>query len=112
MNIIPYFIFVTGVTIAACSQVLLKKSAEKVYSKPIREYLNVYVIIGYLMLLVSMLLQIIAFKNVIYKNGAIIEALGYIIVMGLSYFFFQEKISRNKIIGTVFILVGITVYYM
>ncbi len=112
MNIIPYCIFLVGVTIAACSQILLKKSAQKTYRKPIFEYLNIYVIVGYLMLLASMLLQIKAFKNLIYKNGAIMEALGYIIVMVLSYFFFQEKITRNKLIGTLFILIGITVFYL
>ena len=40
----------------------------------------------------------------------IIESLGYILVPVLSYFFFGEKFTKNKVIGIAIILIGIAVY--
>ena len=42
--------------IASSSQMLLKKSAEKSYASVIKEYLNVFVIAGYSLLVVSMVI--------------------------------------------------------
>ena len=108
-----YFgLYVLSLVVASFSQILLKKSAEKEHTSVIREYLNPYVILGYGMLFVSMLLTIMAFRGIEYKNGAIIESLGYILVILLSRFFFRERITRNKILGTCFILAGIVIYYL
>ena len=105
-------LLVLSVFIASCSQILLKKSAEKEDSSIIREYLNIRVIVGYGMMVVSTILTIFAFKGLDYKNGPIIEALGYIFIMFLSYFFLKEKITKNKIIGNALILLGIIVFYI
>ena len=40
-------ILICSVVIASIAQILLKKSAARTYSSPIREYLNFYVICGY-----------------------------------------------------------------
>jgi uncharacterized membrane protein len=47
-----------------------------------------------------------------YKDGSIVEALGYVIVMILGAVFFQEKITKNKMIGTALIFLGMIVYYI
>ncbi|MBO5292544.1 MAG: EamA family transporter [Lachnospiraceae bacterium] len=107
-----FFLYILSVVIASFSQILLKKSATRQYTSVIREYLNPYVIIGYGMLFGSMLLTIMAFKGMEFKNGAIIESLGYVLVILLSRIFFSEKITKNKVIGTVCILAGITIYYL
>ncbi len=108
-----YWIFLcASVVIASFSQVLLKKSAGKKYSSFIKEYLNLYVITGYLMMAVSTVLTIIAYKEIAYKNGPVIESLGYILVMFLGLIFFGEKITVRKIIGNALILIGIIVFYM
>lgn len=108
-----YFgLYVLSVVVASFSQILLKKSAEKEHASVIREYLNPYVIFGYGMLFVSMLLTIMAFRGIEYKNGAIIESLGYVLVIVLSRLFFRERITRNKILGTCCILAGIIIYYL
>ena len=108
-----YFaLYVLSVVVASFSQILLKKSATKQYTSVIREYLNLYVILGYGMMFGSMLLTILAFKGIEFKNGAIIESLGYVLFILLSRLFFQEKITRNKLAGTLFILLGITIYYL
>lgn len=108
-----YFLLAfAGVVVASLSQVLLKKSAMKDYNSVIREYLNGYVIGGYGMMFLSMFLMIMAYRGIDYMNGPVIESLGYVLVMGLSFFFFSEKISKRKVLGTLFILAGIAVYYL
>lgn len=106
------FLLIASVLIASCSQIILKKSASKEYSSIIREYLNVRVIIGYGMMFISTILTIFAFKGLDYKNGPIIESLGYIFIMFLSRIFLKEKITKKKIIGNSLILLGILVFYI
>ncbi len=105
-------ILLLSVLIASFSQILLKKSAEKTYSSWIREYLNVYVICGYGMMFISMFMTIIAYAGMEFTNVQIIEATGYIMVLILSYFFFQEKITKKKLLGMLFIFAGIAVYHL
>lgn len=106
------FLLIASVLIASCSQIILKKSASKEYSSIIREYLNVKVILGYGMMFISTILTIFAFKGLDYKNGPIIESLGYIFIMFLSRIFLKEKITKKKIIGNSLILLGILVFYI
>lgn len=108
-----YFgIYLISVTLASFSQILLKKSATKEYSSVVREYINPWVITGYAMLFFSMFLTILAFRGMDYKNGPVIESLGYVMVLFLSRLFFGEKISAGKIVGTICILTGIVVFYL
>ena len=107
-----YILYLISVTIAAFSQLLLKKSANRPHESLLKEYLNLYVIGGYGLLVVSMLLTIGAYRGLAYKNGPIIESLGYVLVMLLSGIFLKEKITARKIAGTALILVGILVFYL
>lgn len=101
-----------SVIIASFSQILLKKSAKKQHASLMQEYVNPYVIIGYGMMVVSTILTILAYRGVAYKNGPVIESLGYILIMFLSFLFFREKITRRKLLGNLLILVGIFVFYL
>ena len=57
MTVNNYYLFlVAAVVVAAFSQVLLKKSAGKVYPSIIREYLNIQIIAGYALMNLSSLL--------------------------------------------------------
>ena len=107
-----WMMLLLSVVIASFSQILLKKSAKKHYDSFIKEYLNPYVIIGYGMMVISTILTIFAYKGVAYKNGPVIESLGYILVMFLSFLFFNEKITKKKVMGNVLILIGIFVFYL
>lgn len=102
----------SSVVIASLSQILLKKSAKIKYESFIKEYVNPYVIIGYTMMIASTILTIFAFKGLDYKNGPIIESLGYILIMFLSLLFFNEKITKRKLFGNLLILLGILVFYL
>lgn len=101
-----------SVIVASASQILLKKSADKKYDSIIKEYLNFNVIVGYGMMVGSTILTIIAFKGIAYKNGPVIESLGYILVMVLSYIFFSEPITKKKVFGNMLILLGIFIFYV
>ena len=100
-----------SVVVAAISQILLKKAAKTHYNSYIREYLNVWVVSGYFLMIVSTLLTIMAYKGMDYNNGPIIEALGFSFVMVLSRIIYGEKITKKKIIGNILIFLGIIVFY-
>lgn len=106
-----WYLLFASVIIASFSQILLKKSAQKKHDSLIKEYLNVNVIVGYGMMVVTTLLTIMAYKGLDYKNGPIIESLGYILVMFLSLIFFGEKITKKKLLGNILILLGIYIFY-
>ena len=112
MNKAFFLLGLLSVVIASFSQVMLKLGAGKTYSSKIREYLNVYVITGYGMLFVSMVLTIVAYSGLSYLNVPVIEAVGYVLVPILSYFIFKEKLTKRKVLGILFILTGIFVYYL
>ncbi|MDD3368805.1 MAG: EamA family transporter [Lachnospiraceae bacterium] len=105
-------ILLLSVVIASVSQILLKKSAARQYASFLQEYLNPYVIIGYGMMVASMFLTVVAYREIDYKNGPVIESAGYILVMVFSYFIFREKITKRKLLGVLCILCGIFVFYM
>ena len=83
-----------------------------IYKSIIKEYLNVYVITGYGLMVLSTVLVVLGLKGVPYKNEPIIESLGYLFVMILSNRLLGEKITKKKVLGNVLILVGIAVYYI
>ena len=101
-----------AVVISASSQMLLKQGASKKYDSVVREYLNPWVISGYALMILSTLCIIYAYRGVAYKNGAIIESLGYILIMLLSRLLFQEKITKKKLAGNLIILTGVLVFYL
>ncbi len=102
----------SAVIISAVSQMLLKKAAGISYESRIREYLNIWVISGYFLMVVSTLCVIYAYKGIAYKNGAVIESFGYLLIMILSRLFFNEKIASHKLIGNLIIVLGIIIFYL
>lgn len=113
MSINPYFaLFAGSVAVASCSQILLKKGSLKGYQGFWHQYLNPHVLGGYGLLALSTLMAILAYRGMDYKNGPVIEALGYLFVMVLSALFLQEKITRKKLLGNILIVVGILVFYL
>lgn len=100
-----------SVLIASFAQILLKKSALKTYSSPIREYLNLYVICGYGMMFLSMFITVLSYRGLDFSNVPVVESLGYVVVMLLGCLFFKEKITKRKVLGMAVILCGIFVYY-
>ena len=101
-----------SVAVASLSQVLLKKSTFCRHASFVREYLNPYVIGGYALLVLSMLMTVYAYSGMDYKNGPLIESFGNVIVLILSYVFFKERISARKLAGMICIMAGGFVFYL
>lgn len=110
---LPWILMLSAVIVSAFSQVLLKMSAQKKYSSVLREYLNLYVIVGYGMMVLTTVLTVLAYGTGLdYKNGPVIESLGYVLIMFLSLVFFSEKITRRKLLGNILVIIGIIIFYI
>ena len=107
-----YIMLILSVTIASVSQILLKYGADKDYKSIISQYINPFVITGYALTFISLLLTVFAYRGLEYKIGPLIESLGYILVMIFGRIFFKEKITTKKIIGITLIFIGIFVYHL
>lgn len=99
-----------GVFVSGISQVLLKKSANKTYESPIKEYLNPLVIFAYTLFVVSTLLSTLAYKVIPLSMGPILDATGYTYVTAFGILIFHERMNRRKIAALALILIGIAIY--
>lgn len=99
-----------GVFVSSIGQVLLKKSANRHYDSPIREYLNPLVVVGYALFVGSTLLSVYAYKGIPLSMGEILDATGYIYVTFFGLTVFHERLNRKKVLALALIIVGIIVY--
>lgn len=110
---LKYWLALFGaVILSSFSQMLLKKAANTDYKSIVREYLNPWVISGYFLLAASTICVIFAFKGVDFKNGPVIESLGFPLVMILGRIFYGEKLTKNKLMGMGLIMLGVLIYYI
>lgn len=108
-----FFLFmIVAELIAASSQMLLKKSAQKEHSSIITEYLNPWVICGYGLLLLSMIVTIFCYDGLGYMGVVVMEPINYVIVLVMARLIFKEKITFRKFLGVLLIISGIVVFYM
>lgn len=105
-----YLIAIFSGVLSSFSQILLKKSAQKEKDSAIKEYLNLYVIGGYAITALCMVLTIIAFKGMPFKYGAVLESLTYLYIMVLSRIFIGEKLTKKKVIGNLIIVTGVIIF--
>ena len=103
-------LFLSAVLISSISQILLKKSAEHHYENILREYLNVKVILAYVLFFLSTLITLFSYKVLPLSMGPILEASGYVWVAILSFLILKEKIKLKKWIGLLVIILGILIY--
>lgn len=108
-----YMIFLLlSVAVASISQILLKISANKEHTSLLKEYLNGCVIGGYALMVLSTLLAIKAYSGLAFKNGPLIESLGYPIVIAFGVLFFKEKLGKKRLLGACLIVAGVIVFYL
>lgn len=96
--------------LSAFSQVLLKKSSGIERDNKIRDYLNIYVISGYGITFICMILMVLAYRELPFKYGTVLESLVYFYVMILSRIFFKEKLTLKRVIGNLIIVCGVIVF--
>ena len=108
-----YFgILIIGVTVASFSQILLKIGANRSHVSLIRDYLNVPVICGYVLMALSVVCSMIAFRGLDYMSVPLMDALGFVLVPILSRLFFREGFTVRKTAGIALIVAGMIVYYL
>lgn len=104
---------ILSVFVAACAQMLLKQGARRKYATFLRQYLNGWVISGYVIMGCTMILNIFCLsRGVMLKEVSIIESLSYLFVPILSLIFFKEKITLRKILAIALIMVGIAIFFV
>lgn len=107
-----YCLVIFDVFIASLAQLLLKSSTNDQHRSFFTEYLNYKVILGYSIMVISLLLNIYALsKGLQIKEVSIMESLSYLFVPVLSYLTFKEKISLRKIFSIGIIMVGVIIFF-
>ena len=108
-----YILVILSVFTAACAQMLLKRGAQQSYQSLIRQYLNPWVMGGYGIMGIAMLVNIFAMsKGVQVTEVSSIEALSYLFVPCLSFFLFGEKLTWKKVGAIGIIMVGIIIFFV
>lgn len=103
-------VYLAGVFIAAVSQVMLKKAAQREYESVIKEYLNPLVIFAYILFFATTLMTIFAYKEVPLTYGPILEASSYIFVTIFGVTIFKERFGWKKAVALMLILAGIIMF--
>ncbi len=111
MNKYSLLIALSGVIIASFAQILMKSSARtRIENNFLRKFLNIRVILGYSMMLLSSFLSVASLKYLPLKFVPVIEATGFIWVPLLSMLFLKEKPTKNNIIGGLIIITGMCIF--
>lgn len=103
-------LILAGVFVGAVSQVMLKKASQKKYSSFIREYLNLQVVLAYVLFVGTTLLSVMAYREVPLSMGPVLEATSYIYVTAFGVKIFGERINKKKLLALALIITGILVY--
>lgn len=97
--------------INAVSQIMLKKSAEQTKNvKFFKKFLNKTVFFAYVIFAIVCVVNIFAYRGVDFKYGGAINAIGQIFVLILSVIFCKEQLTKERIIGSSLIILGVVIY--
>lgn len=108
-----YLIVILSVLAAACAQMLLKQGAKKEYASWWRQYVNPWVIGGYVIMVCSLALNIWCMsKGVQVKEVSVIESMSYLFVPVLAITLFKEKLSIRKICAIAVIITGVIIFFV
>lgn len=107
----PYAIGIVSSMMVATSQLLLKLGANRCgdYSL-IKQYLNRFVLAGYLLFLLVTIFNVYVFSIVPLKMANIFVALSHVGVLVLSRVFLGERVELQRIFGVVLIALGVGLY--
>ena len=108
-----YILVILSVFAAACAQMLLKQGARQNYVGFWRQYLNVWVIGGYVIMACSLVLNIFCMsRGVQVKEVSVIESLSYLFVPTLAFFLFKEQLTKRKLCAITIIICGIIIFFI
>lgn len=112
------WLMLLGVLLASVAQMLLKLGADHAVETDVQglwhklrtRYLTGYVIAGYTLLGISMLIPLYVYRFVELKFGAVMESMGYVFVMLLGAAVLGEKITKRKLLGNGLIVLGVILF--
>jgi len=102
-----YFISFIVVVLTVLGQLLLKHGSGLMCKT---SFVNPYIVTGYSLFVIVIPLSYYLMSLIPMKNFTIIMTVNYVAVMFLSSFFLKDKLSRNKITGTFFVVIGIVIF--
>lgn len=97
-------------TVAAVSQILLKKAAGKTWSVWWRTYINLYVMTAYFLFFVTTILGVLILQFIPLSFSAALGSSSQIFVPLFSYLFLGEKLGRRGICGMMIIVIGVVIF--
>lgn len=103
----PILISVLIVFLTAVGQILLKMGANNSTG---HQFLNPFVISGYLAFLLTVVFSYYLMKVIPMKYFTVIMSSSYIVVMVGARAFLNEAIKRDRVIGTILITSGILIF--
>lgn len=95
------------ILLTTIGQILLKKGA--IYHKERRKSL-LFIGLGYFLFILTIGFSYLLMKIIPMKYFTIIMSLNYITVMFGANIFLNEKLEREKIVGTLFVAIGIFIF--
>lgn len=109
-KLIYILLFLTSAFLSSVSQVLLKKAALRPHKSIIEEYTDWRVLVGYALFFGCTLLTMFAYRGIPLSLGPVLETTSYIYITVFGMFFFQEKISKLKVLALFLIIGGVLLY--
>ena len=108
-----YLLVVISTLMGAASQMMLKRSAQQRYSSWWREYINIWVISGYTIMVLSLLINLWAIHiGVLAQEVSIIECINYLLIPLGAWWVFKEPITRRKALAIGVIIIGVIVFFL
>ena len=108
---LPFLLLgVAGSLIASLSQVLLKTESGREHGSLLKDYLHVRVIGAYVLLALSVLLTMLAYRGLPLSMGPVFESCSYVFVTLFGVLLFKEKLGRRRLPALLLILAGILLY--
>lgn len=108
-----YLLVLFSALMASAAQMLLKRGANANYPSFWRQYLNPWVISGYGILGLSLLLNVYCMGHgVLVKEVSIIESFSYLFIPVLSWALFKERIGWKKLGAIAVIIAGVVCFFL
>ena len=108
-----HIIVAASVLLAAFAQMGLKKGATIEHRGFLGDYLNPWVLGGYVLMFASIVVDITCISHgVLVKEVSTIESLSYLFVPLLGLLFFGERITLRKAGAIALILAGVVVFFI
>ena len=108
-----YVLVLISSLLGVASQMMLKRSARKNYPSWWREYINLWVIGGYGIMVLSLLINLCAIHiGVLAQEVSIIECINYLLIPLAAWLVFKEPITKRKMVAIGIIIVGVIVFFL